>query len=254
MSSNKKAALVTGGAIRLGKAIASALAGEGYDILIHYNSSAGAAEETAKEIRALGVKCESISYNLLDSENISSLIQKGVELFPHLSVLVNSASGYTQARILETSTEIFDKQFSLNIKAPFFLAKAFKEIVNKGSIINIIDNKSGFNQYQYAAYLLGKKSLLEFTKMAAIEFAPEVRVNAVSPGVVLPAKTRSEEYVNWRVQAIPLKKQGSPEDIGSAVVFMAENEFITGQHITIDGGENIAQIGLNAGEFDQTKI
>lgn len=251
---NNKAALITGGAIRLGKAIAITLAKAGYDIIIHYNSSAGPAEETAEEIKTLGVKCQIIQTNLSDYEQVTSLIKKAKDTFSHLSLLVNSASGYTQARILETTEDIFDTQFGLNIKAPFFLAKAFKEEVNQGSIVNIIDNKSGFNQYQYAAYLLGKKSLLEFTKMAAIEFAPEVRVNAVSPGVVLPAKTRSQEYIDWRLNAIPLKKQGSPADIGSAVLFMSENEFVTGQHITVDGGENIAQIGLNAGEYDQSKI
>ena len=249
-----KAAIVTGGAVRLGKAIAISLAQKGYDILIHYNSSSGPAEETATEIRSIGVKCTTIQTNLSDYEQVTKLIATAKEIYPHLSLLVNSASGYTQARISETTEEIFDTQFGLNIKAPFFLAKAFKESINTGSIVNIIDNKSGFNQYQYAAYLLGKKSLLEFTKMAAREFAPEVRVNAVSPGVVLPAKTRSVEYIDWRVQAIPLKRMGSPMDIGAAVCFFAENEFVTGQHIAIDGGENIAQIGLNAGEYDQTKI
>jgi NAD(P)-dependent dehydrogenase (short-subunit alcohol dehydrogenase family) len=248
------AALVTGSAIRLGKHIALALAEKGYDIAIHYNSSIAPAEETAELIRQKGRNCALFPYNLQDASGLMGFMEQVATKFPHLSVLVNSASGYTQATIADTTPDIFDTQFALNLKAPFFLTQAFAKVVQKGNVINILDNKIGFNQYQYAAYLLAKKGLMEFTKMAAIEFAPHIRVNGVAPGVVLPASSRSEEYIQWRLQSIPLRMQGSTEHITKTVLHFLDNDFITGQFISVDGGENIAQIGRNAGEFDPSKV
>lgn len=249
-----KAALVTGSAIRLGKHIALALAEKGYDIAIHYNSSIAPAEETAALIRSKGSNCALFPYNLQDADGIISFMEQVKTKFPNLAVLVNSASGYTQATIADTTPEIFDTQFALNLKAPFFLTQAFAKVVQKGNVINILDNKIGFNQYQYAAYLLAKKGLVELTKMAAIEFAPHIRINGVAPGVVLPASTRSEEYIQWRLQTIPLRMQGNTEHITKAILHFLDNDFITGQFLSVDGGENIAQIGRNAGEFDPSKV
>lgn len=249
-----QAALVTGSAIRLGKHIALALAEKGYDIAIHYNSSIAPAQATATEIREKGVACELFPYNLMNPEGLNDYVAKVKATFPNLSVLVNSASGYTQATIADTTPAVFDTQFALNLRAPFFLTQAFAKVVQKGNVINILDNKIGFNQYQYAAYLLAKKGLVEFTKMAAIEFAPDIRVNGVAPGVVLPASTRSQEYIDWRLQSIPLRMQGNTEHITQAILSLLQNTFITGQFLTVDGGENIAQIGKNAGEFDQSKV
>lgn len=252
--STKGAALITGSAIRLGKHIALALATEGYDIALHYNSSKDKAAATAQEIQALGVQCKTFQFNLKEAENISGLVQNVKDSFPKLNVLVNSASGYQQETIRDTSVATFDTQFALNLRAPFFLTQAFAKIVGNGNIINIIDNKIGFNQFNYAAYLLSKKAFAEFTRMAALEFAPKIRVNGVAPGVVLPAKTRSQEYINWRIQGIPLQIQGEATHITKAIFSFLQNDFITGQILVIDGGENIAQIGQNAGDFDQTKV
>jgi NAD(P)-dependent dehydrogenase (short-subunit alcohol dehydrogenase family) len=246
MQKDKQAALVTGSAIRLGKHIALNLARAGYDIALHYNSSADAALATKAEIEALGVVCEAFQFNLKDAAGSADFIGKVKAHFPHLSVLVNSASGYTAAPIAETSPEIFDDQFALNIRAPFFLSQAFAAQVATGNIVNIIDNKLAYHQYAYAAYLLAKKSLADFTRMAALEFAPRIRVNAVAPGVVLPASVRSEEYIQWRIQGIPLQKQGNPDHIGQAVLNFLQNDFLTGQIMVVDGGENISNVGQHS--------
>ncbi|MEM1328343.1 MAG: SDR family oxidoreductase [Bacteroidota bacterium] len=252
--SKKQSALVTGSAIRLGKHIALALAKNDYDIAIHCNSSVKAAEETAEEIRALGRKCAIFQYDLKEVDGMKKLMKQVLNLFPKLDVLVNSASAYTQANIMKTTPDIFDHQFAVNIRAPFFMTQAFAKVVGSGNVINIIDNKVGFHQYQYAAYLLAKKSLEDFTKMAALELAPDIRVNGVAPGVVLPATTRSKEYIEWRKQSIPLRKQGSTDHITQAVLSLLDNDFISGQVLVVDGAENIAHIGKNAGDFDQSKI
>lgn len=250
----RPAALVTGGAIRLGKAIALALAGAGFDIALHYNSSEAAAQETAGEIEALGVRCVPFRADLGVASDFSDLIGQVAMAFPRLELLVNSASGYTQATIAESDPAMFDRLFALNLRAPFFLSRAFAQRVGAGSIVNIIDNKIGFHQFKYAAYLLTKQSLAEFTRMAALEFAPRIRVNGVAPGVVAPMSSRSDDYLRWRIQGIPLQRKGETHHITRAILHLVENDFINGQVLVVDGGENILHTGRNAGEFDQAKV
>jgi pteridine reductase len=253
-SKTTQAALVTGSAIRLGKHIALALAQYGFDIALHYNSSETEAENTAAEIRQHNVKCHLFQMDLTQTNQIKPLMAQVLEVFPHLSVLVNGAAGYTQAHIATTTPDIFDFQFALNLRAPFFLMQAYAELCGRGNVINIIDNKIAFNQHQYAAYLLSKKAVAEFTKLAALEFSPKVRVNGVAPGVVLPATSRSEEYLEWRKQGIPLKRKGKLQNISQAIISILENDFMTGQILFIDGGESLTNVGLNAGDYDQTKV
>jgi NAD(P)-dependent dehydrogenase (short-subunit alcohol dehydrogenase family) len=248
------AALVTGGAVRLGRALALALAENGYDLALHYHSSQQAAENTAEEIRALGRQCFIFQQDLTDVAAFPALLAAAHSALPGLSVLVNSASGYIQENISETSLKTFDEMFFLNLRAPYFLTQAFCATVESGQVINIIDNKVGFHQFKYGAYLLSKKALAEFTKMAALEYAPHFRINGIAPGVVLPATTRSPEYIAWRVQGIPLQKQGHPDDISQALLFLLSSGFISGQMITVDGAENIDHVGKSAADFDQTKV
>ena len=250
----RPAALVTGGAIRLGKAIALALAEAGYDIALHYHSSTQDAERTRAEIEALGVRCVPFRLDLAATEDFHAFMAAVQAEFPALSVLVNSASGYVQAPIAESTAAQFDQLFSVNLRAPFFLSQAFAAVVGRGDIVNIIDNKIGFHQFKYSAYLLSKKTLAEFTRMAALEFAPHIRVNGVAPGVTLPAETRSPEYLAWRIRAIPLQRKGETRHIADTILYLLRNDFVNGQVIVVDGAENIAYTGLNAGDYDQAKI
>ena len=252
--SNNQAALVTGGAVRLGKAISLALAKQGYDIALHYNTSDESAQKTCEEIESLGVSCKVFQLDLSKAEQLQSFLESIKETFPNLSILINSASGYTQATIKQTKVATFNDLFAVNLRTPFFLSKAFVQVCDSGVIVNICDNKIGFNQFEYAAYLLTKKALAELTKLAALEFAPNIRVNAISPGVVMPMKSRSAEYIDWRIQGIPLNKQGTTKNISDALLFLINNEFITGQTIFVDGGEVIAGQNRNAAQYDPEKI
>lgn len=250
----RPAALVTGGAIRLGKANALALAEAGYDIALHYFSSEREAMLTQSEIESLGVRCIPFRLNLAKVCDYAAFMTEVHTKFPDLCVLVNSASGYIQANISNSTQEQFDQLFAINLRAPFFLSQAFAACIGRGNIINIIDNKIGFNQFKYAAYLLTKKALADFTYIAALEFAPNIRVNGVAPGVTLPAPSRSEEYLNWRIQGIPVKHKGDVHHITDAILFLLKNEFVNGHVIVVDGGENINNTGQNAGEYDQNKV
>jgi 2-amino-4-hydroxy-6-hydroxymethyldihydropteridine diphosphokinase len=245
----KQAALVTGGAVRLGRAIALALAGRGFDVALHYHASAGAADETAEAIRRLGVGCRPLSLDLSQVDGIPGLVADARAVYPHLSLLVNGAAGYIQAGLLDTSPEMFDSQIAVNLRAPFFLTQAFARQCRQGNVINVIDNKVAFNQYPYAAYLLAKKGLAELTRMAALELAPAIRVNGVAPGVVLPGASRGDDYLEWRKEGIPLKMQGEPEHILQAVLYILDNPFVTGQILVVDGGESINIVGRHAADY-----
>lgn len=246
----KQAALITGGAIRVGLHFAKTLAAQGYDIAIHYNSSTQQAKEAVAAISALGVQCKAYAFDFLADGDPSGLISQVARDFPHLSVLVNGASIYNAAPIAETSREMLESEFRVNFFAPYMLCGAFAREVSAGNIINILDNKIAFQQYQYGAYLSSKKALAELTRMAAMEFAPRIRVNGIAPGVIMPGVTRSDAYIAWRAQGIPLKRQGSADELSKALLYILDNEYITGQHLFVDGGESLFHIGQNAEVYE----
>lgn len=245
----RRAALVTGAAVRLGNAIATMLAKSGHDIALHYNTSHDAAEEAAHRIRSLGVRCELFQQDLSEINGIPKLVNDVADRFPHLDLLVNSASVYDKAKIADTTPELFDQQWLVNFKAPFFLTKEFASRVERGVIINLLDNKIAFNQFQYAAYLGAKKALAELTKMAALEFAPRIRVNGVAPGVVLPPTDREQTYLDWRAQTIPTRTLGNPAQICAAVDSLLRNGFMNGQIVFVDGGESMNFVGRNLDSY-----
>jgi len=255
---NNPAALVTGGATRLGLAFARSLAQRGYDIALHYHSSNSSAHEAAKLLESLGVSCQIFQADLA-SDQRDDLVQQVSDCFPRLELLINSASAYEAASIADTNLELLQHQFSVNFFAPFILTQSFashskkRTGSKKGSVINILDNKIAFQQNDYAAYLLSKKTLAEFTRLAAIEYAPNIRINGIAPGVVLPGEERTEDYVSWRIENIPLQKQGSVEDLLRAMNFLIDSEFVTGQIITVDGGENINHQGNHAEMFNKSR-
>jgi NAD(P)-dependent dehydrogenase (short-subunit alcohol dehydrogenase family) len=246
MSSDRPAALVTGGGTRLGRRFALALAGRGYDIALHYNSSAGEAGEVANAVIELGGQCQLFQFDFSSGEDAGELILPVLERFPALNLLVNSASTYAPGTSTETSLQQLEQQFTVNFFAPYRLASSFAKQVSAGNIINILDNKIAFQQYHYSAYLLSKKALADFTRMAAIEFAPGIRVNGIAPGVVQPAETRSSDYIDWRIEGIPLAKKGEPGALIRAAEYLLDNDFVTGQILFVDGGESVDHVGRNS--------
>lgn len=247
---SKGTALVTGGAIRLGKVFTMALAGMGYRLAIHYNESSEQAELLKGELEALGVENEIFQFDFNQTDDVSELVIDAKARFPDINVLVNSASVYEQANMMNTSQAMLEKQFKVNFVAPYCLIKAFAQQCKSGNVINIIDNKIAFNQYQYSAYLLSKKTLTELTKLAALELAPDIRVNGLAPGVVLPANDRTADYIDWRVQGIPLKRQGKAENISGALQYILQNDFVCGQILMVDGGESLTNVGQNLSSFE----
>ncbi|MBZ9558884.1 MULTISPECIES: SDR family oxidoreductase [unclassified Modicisalibacter] len=248
----RPAALVTGGATRVGRFFASHLAARGYAIALHYNRSRDEAERAAEAIRQAGGACECFACDF-HGDDVEALIPRVVERFPGLALLVNSASAYAPGELRETSRETLEEQFSVNLFAPFLLGKRFSLAVEAGAIVNIVDNKIAFAQYPYAAYLLAKKSLDELTRMMALELAPAIRVNAIAPGVILPAQTRTDDYLAWRHAGIPLARQGAVEELGQALDYLLDNRFVTGQTLFVDGGESVNQVGRHSENYPGEK-
>lgn len=232
-------ALITGGAKRIGKAIALALADLGFNIAIHYQSSESDAEAIQGQIQKLGKQCKRFRCNLNDAKEVNALIPAVADQMPDLSVLINNASIFERAGFFDTDEVLFDRHFNVNLRAPFFLSKEFAARVQNGQIINLLDTKITVELTSYFAYSLTKKALWEFTKMAAKELGPDIRVNGVAPGLILPSSDSSVEAFEKMGQKIPLRKTGGPDDIVKAVRYFIENDFITGEVIRVDGGEHL---------------
>lgn len=255
MAKFEKVALVTGGGTRVGKAFALALAELGYAVAVHYNSSSEGAEDTVETIRAAGGRANVFKCDFLNGD-VSRLIDTVVEQMGRIDLLLNSASTYAPGTIQETSLETLQTQFQVNLFTPFLLSKRFSQLAtHNGSerqpalLINVLDNKIAYNQYPYSAYLLSKKAFSEFNAMATLEFAPNIRVNAIAPGVILPASQRTNDYIRWREDGIPLKHQGSTDNLIQALQYIINNNFVCGQTLTVDGGESINIVGRHSENY-----
>ncbi len=234
-----KAALITGGGKRLGKAISVALALRGYDIAIHYNHSDNDAKETAELIRHKGKKAEIFQSNLSDMKQVRSLIPNVFEVFPECSILVNSASIFEDIAFSDVTEDIFDRDFNTNFKAPFFLSQDFSNRNSAEMIINMLDMRINKVETKHFAYNLTKKSLRDFTMMAAKELGPKIRVNGICPGPILPPPDKGLEYLEKIAENTPLKKPGNPDYIVSALEYILDNPFVTGQCLFVDGGQHL---------------
>jgi len=232
-------ALITGAGKRIGKEIAVFLAKNGYNIALHYNSSVKDAEILSDEIRKIGVKCYKFKCDLSDEKETLSLIKNVYEEFNDLEILINSASVFKRSKITELEPELINEIFNINFKAPLILSKYFALTAKKGNIINILDTLIQKNNSGFSIYTLSKKALKELTLMSAKEFAPNIRVNGIAPGLFLPKDDESEEYFKKTISNIPLKRIGSVDDLTETISFILKNDYLTGQIIYLDGGQNL---------------
>lgn len=231
--------LITGGAKRLGRATALTLAEQGINTIIHYNDSSGEADETVRLSINKGVSSAKIQYDFSNTDGINKLIQEAVRITGNLDFIINSASVYPVDNLESISRKRLNQTININGFAPFILAREFKNICNTGSIINFLDARMTDYEPKHISYQLSKQMLFNLTRMMSLEFAPEIRVNAVAPGIIITDKTYDEESLTLLKNANPLNRIGTPEEVTSTVLFLLQNEFITGQVIYVDGGRNL---------------
>jgi pteridine reductase len=243
METTGKVALVTGSGVRVGKRIALALAGTGMHVAVHYHSSAGPADETVTEIRALGVEAESFQGDLSQTASVRSLIGAIDERWGRLDVLVNSAAIFPRTPWEEIDEATWDRTLDVNLKAPFFTAWHAVPLMRRnggGKIVNIAD-WAGLRPYKnYLPYVISKGGIITMTKAMAKELAPEIAVNAIAPGpVMLPEDFDAAAAERIRKGTL-LQRLGSPDDIAqSAVYLVAMTDFVTGHILVVDGGRLI---------------
>jgi pteridine reductase len=245
------AALVTGGAKRIGREIALNLASKGFDIAISYNKSATEAKKLSQEIvKNFSVKCEIFCSDLCKQDSAKKLAKDVIKKFPHLNLLINNASIFNKSKfVTETDSETFDN-INIHFISPLILAKEFAKNVaakkiSDAQIINMLDKNIVRFDTNYFSYLLSKKSLAELTKMLALELAPSVRVNGVAPGFILNPIDKKTSYkdVQSLIKKIPLQTKGDVENILQAIDFLMLNKFVTGQVLFIDGGASLNHAG-----------
>lgn len=237
-------ALVTGGHLRVGRAISLALAQAGMNILVTYRTSPAAAEKTVAELIALGVEARGLAVDLGDAADVIRLADDVLTISgPSLAVLVNSASVYRETPLGEISAESWDDLLAVNLRAPFLLSQRLglaMKAAGGGHIVNIGD-WAGLRPYRsYLPYVVSKAGLIHMTRALALELAPEVQVNCVCPGaVLLPEGSDAAEAAAVRRET-PLQRLGDPDEIARGVRFFVESEFATGAILTVDGGRLIA--------------
>ncbi len=245
LQQERKLALITGAAQRIGKAMAEHLAERGWDLAIHYNRSGKKAIELKQQISGNfpGGKFQTFSADLLNITETENLLHQVIDKMGKPALLINNASLFEPDVIRATSSGLFDRQMMVNFKAPFILTRDFANLCGKGIIINMTDTRITGNRSNFAVYTLAKKILWEFTKMAALELAPEIRVNAIAPGLALPPEGKGEEYLLKLAGHIPMKRPGGLLPVLKTLDFIIENDYLTGQLMFCDGGENLGISG-----------
>jgi pteridine reductase len=231
-------ALVTGGAVRIGRAISSALAEDGYRLIVHYNSSAGPAEELVEEVRSAGGEAVAIGADLADADEVRRLAAEAAAAFGGIDVLVNNASVFPAERLEMTDEALWDHTIAVNLRAPFFLIRHLAATLRerRGVVINMADLAGMQPWAAYAAHAISKAGVIHLTRVAARSLAPEVRVNGIAPGTVLPPEHMTDEEIRDLAQRAPLKRNGSPEDVVRALRYLLQADFVTGDTLVVDGG------------------
>jgi len=247
-----QAALITGGAKRLGRAMALALADRGFDIALHYSGSDDAAQQTAAEIAAKGVNVVTLQADLLDEAQSQTLISRATTALDRpLSVLINNASVFEYDTLASASRKSWDRHMESNLRAPFVLTQNFAaqapptltdaagDPMASACVINMIDQRVRKPTPEFMTYTLAKMGLWAFTRTASQALAPQIRVNAIGPGPTMQGARQSARHFATQRAATILKRGSNPADIVAAMRFILDSPALTGQLLCIDGGQHL---------------
>ena len=246
------AALITGAAKRLGKAMALDLAAQGWDLAVHYHSSEAEAEETLREIRAMGRKAVGLRADLLKEDEVRPLVDlAAAALGRPLTLLVNNASIFEADSIASNTRALWDRHFESNLRAPYVLTQAFaaqapKAEILKGEplaralVVNMVDQRVWKLTPMFSSYTRAKAALWACTQTAAQGLAPDIRVNAIGPGPTLANDRQSPEHFARQREGVILGRGADPEDVCAALRYLIGARAVTGQMIAVDGGQHLA--------------
>jgi pteridine reductase len=236
--------------VRVGRAISMALLEAGYDLAVHYRSSEEAARDLAARAREWGRRCLPLQANLVYPQEAEELAGAAADAFGRLDLLVNSAAGFDSRPLADADAAVWDEVMGLNVRAPHLLTRAAAGPLSasRGAVVNIVDLSAFQAWTEHPVHAVSKAALAHLTRVQARALAPDVRVNAVAPGAVLPP----DHYLPERWQALaertPLRRLGTPDDVAEAVLFLARARYVTGQVLAVDGGRLLGPEGPPGGE------
>jgi len=236
-----KIALVTGSAKRIGREIVLALAREGAGVVIHYRRSEEEADSLWNELAHHGVSSWVVRADFEKLDEVESLVPRAIQEAGRLDILINNASDFPVETLDNLTFDSLTRNIQINAWAPFALGRSFAQHVERGKIVNLIDSRTADFDWSHAGYILAKHLLLVLTRMTALQYAPNITVNGVSPGLILPPPDKDESYVERLVGTVPLKKHGGPEDVVEAVIYLLKSDFLTGTVIQVDGGRHLKE-------------
>jgi pteridine reductase len=231
--------MVTGGARRLGAAIVRGLAANGCRTIIHCRNSVEEAESLADEIRNGGGKSRVVRRNLVDPDDIAPWFESLNEEIGGIDILVNSASEYIRDRYDTMSLANLNRSMAIHVASPLALITAMKSRNKTGAVVNILDTRTSGPDPEHASYHLGKQALAALTRELAVEMAPDIRINAVSPGIVLPAEDKDPDWIERMAMTNPMGRWGHERDVVDAVLYLIRADFVTGEIIHVDGGRHL---------------
>ena len=237
-----RAALITGGAQRLGRAMCLALAKAGFDVAVHCLASTDAAEATAADIRALGRKAVVLRCDLSSESETAELLNRAAAALGPIGVLVNNASSFERDEWADATKSTWDTHIDPNLRAPFVLMQAFEKALpadKEGAIVNMLDQRVWSLTPHFVSYTLSKAGLWTLTQTAALAFAPRIRVNGIGPGPALPSPRQSQEQFDAQCATVPLGRGTSPDEVARALIAILAFPSMTGQMIALDGGQHM---------------
>jgi NAD(P)-dependent dehydrogenase (short-subunit alcohol dehydrogenase family) len=242
MELDGKVALVTGAAKRLGRSLALALAERGAELVVHYHASEREAHELLAQLKRLGGKPIAVPGDVSRSADVDRIVEAAMQAFGRIEILVNSAAVFSRTPFATLAESDWDRILGVNLKGPFLLCRRVGEIMlrqGQGKILNLADIGGMKIWAEYLPYSVSKAGLIALTRGLAKALAPAVQVNAIAPGVVLlPEGTPAEER-DRAIRHIPLARLGSPEDVVRAALYLLENDFVTGEVLSVDGGQRL---------------
>jgi NAD(P)-dependent dehydrogenase (short-subunit alcohol dehydrogenase family) len=236
------AVLVTGASVRVGRAIAIDMASQGWAVAVHYNSSREAAADVVDEIKAAGGTVVALDADLAKEQDMQQLVPRAVEALGPLTCLVNNAARFEDDTPENATRATWDTHMEVNLRAPFVLSQAFiaqRPREKPGNIINILDQRVWNLTPYFTTYTVSKAGLWTLTQTLALALAPEVRVNAIGPGPILPSSRQTQEQFERQFEALPLKRKIGLDDICAAVRFILAVPTMTGQMIALDSGQHL---------------
>lgn len=237
---NSPTALITGGARRIGRAVAVEAARRGHDIIVHYHRAAADARRTCRDIEALGRRAVALQCDLARPAAIRRAFRALRRRRVRIDLLVNNAAVFARTPLGRTEPAAWDRILETNLRGPFFVTQEVLPLLRRGAaIVNVADVGGIVPWPGYGAYAASKAGLIMLTRVLARALAPRVRVNAVAPGAILPAPGASPAAWRRAVAKTILGRPGAPEDVAGAVLFCAENRFMTGQTLLVDGGRHL---------------